>query len=97
MPICKAKRIWAELSLRRCRLPLPLAANRFAAKAKGESIHIHPLSNLYAHIGKSITLPQQTKQTPAPHPSHSVQLGRYLFDCFTRAFGACRGLLRLNR
>ena len=58
---------------------------------------IYPLYILYAHIGKSITLPQQTKQTPAPHPSHSVQQGRYLFDCFTRAFGACRGLLRLNR
>ena len=56
---------------------------------------IYPLYILYAYIGKSITLPQQTKQTPAPHPSHSVQLGRYLFDCFTRAFGACRGLRRL--
>ena len=51
----------------------------------------------HAYIGKSITLPQQTKQTPAPHPSHSVQLGRYLFDCFARAFGACRGLLRISR
>jgi len=58
---------------------------------------IYPLYILYAYIGKSFPLPQQTKQTPALHPSHSVQSGRYLFDCFTRAFGACRGLMRVSR
>ena len=50
------------------------------------------LSPTYIHKGKSVTLPRQTKQTPAPHPLHFVRLGRYLFDCLGRAFGAGRGL-----